>query len=227
MLKKEELLSTIWEDCYVEEATLTQHIYMLRKVLQENGKIYIETLPKYGYRFVANVEEISFNSKDLEKQDESEQNEFSSNLKAEDGSEKTEESGAIKTLQIKEKAYQKINPVYKRIAQISVSICILAILIGLYFYQRGNNSPPVTKPSQIRSVAVLPFKQIADEKDEKLGLGMADVLITKLGNVENLEVLPTSAIIRYAEDDSYNLREVGKNLGVDAFYRELFSATVM
>lgn len=213
MLKKEELLSTIWEDCYVEEATLTQHIYMLRKVLQENGKIYIETIPKNGYRFIANVEEINSNSEDLKKQDEPEQREFSSNLKAEDNLEKSEDS---KLPQIKEKANKKINPVYKLMAQISVSICILAILIGLYFYLRGNNSPPATKPSQIRSVAVLPFKQIADEKDEKLGLGMADVLITKLGNVENLEVLPTSAIIRYAEDDRYNLREVGKNLGVDA-----------
>src|SRR5688572_15892339 len=73
MLKKEELLSTIWEDCYVEEATLTQHIYMLRKVLQENGKIYIETIPKNGYRFIANVEEINSDSEDLKKQDEPEQ----------------------------------------------------------------------------------------------------------------------------------------------------------
>lgn len=216
MLKKEELLSTIWEDSYVEEATLTQHIYMLRKVLQENGKIYIETIPKSGYRFVANVEEINFNPEDLKKQDKPPQSELSANLKADDDSETTKESAAIETLQITEKANKKIKPIYKRIAQISVSIFVLAILIGIYFYQRGNNSPPVTKPPQIRSIAVLPFKQIADEKDEKLGLGMADVLITKLGNVENLEVLPTSAIIRYAENDSYNIREVGKNLGVDA-----------
>ena len=216
MLKKEELLSTIWEDCYVEEATLTQHIYMLRKVLQENGKVYIETIPKNGYRFIANVEEISLESEELKKPDETRQSEIYSDLKAEDNLEKATESSAVEPLQINKKSNKKINPFYKRIAQITASIFILAILIGLYFYLRGNNSPPVTKPLQIKSVAVLPFKQIADEKDEKLGLGMADVLITKLGNVENLEVLPTSAIIRYAENDNYNLREVGKNLDVDA-----------
>ncbi len=215
MLKKEELLRTIWDDCYVEEATLTQHIYMLRKALQQNGKIYIETFPKNGYRFVADVEEVSFNKNNgLNEQEKSDREEFShSNLKTEADSEKFEN---VKPQQISERIFKKNKPAIRRIAQISAGLCVLAILIGLYFYLRGNNSPPVTKSANVKSIAVLPFKQIAAEKDEKLGLGMADVLITKLGNAENLEVLPTSAIIRYEEQDSYNLTEIGKNLGVDA-----------
>lgn len=215
MLKKEELLRTIWDDCYVEEATLTQHIYMLRKALQQNGKIYIETFPKNGYRFVADVEEVSFNKNNgLNEPEKSDREEFSqSNLKTEVDAEKFEN---VKPPQINQRIFKKNKPAIRRIAQISAGFCVLAILIGLYFYLRGNNSPPVTKSANVKSIAVLPFKQITAEKDEKLGLGMADVLITKLGNAENLEVLPTSAIIRYAEQDSYNLTEIGKNLGVDA-----------
>ncbi len=61
ILRKEEFLETLWEGNYVEEANLTQHIYMLRKALNQNrdGEIYIETIPKNGYRFVADVEEFA------------------------------------------------------------------------------------------------------------------------------------------------------------------------
>ena len=60
VVKKEELLNLIWDDCYVEDATLTQHIYMLRKSLKENGNgsQLIETVPKFGYRFTADVREV-------------------------------------------------------------------------------------------------------------------------------------------------------------------------
>lgn len=217
MLKKEELLRTIWEESYVEEATLTQHIYMLRKVLQQNGKVYIETVPKYGYRFVADVREINFAAKDLNGAENfNPAAEVFSGSPAESISEPTGDFDETEPLPIKAKQDRTVGVIYKRIAQISTSLCVLAVLIGLYFYLRENSAQPAGEPSPIRSIAVLPFQQIAEQKDEKLGLGLADVLITKLGTIENLEVLPTSAIIRYAEKDNYNLLEAGKNLGVDA-----------
>ncbi len=62
IIKKEELLDSLWEGNYVEEANLTQHIYMLRKALkqQDRKKVFIETIPKNGYRFLADVREIYF-----------------------------------------------------------------------------------------------------------------------------------------------------------------------
>ena len=58
-LRKNEILNSIWDENFVEEANLAQHIYMIRKVLKDNGntETYIETIPKYGYRFVGNVVE--------------------------------------------------------------------------------------------------------------------------------------------------------------------------
>ncbi|MFP5265440.1 MAG: winged helix-turn-helix domain-containing protein [Blastocatellia bacterium] len=54
---KDDLMREVWPDTFVEESNLTQHIFMLRRTLRsgENGAHYIETLPKRGYRFSANV----------------------------------------------------------------------------------------------------------------------------------------------------------------------------
>ena len=59
LLTKEELLNLVWSGSYVEENNLPQYISMLRKVLGENGNgaKYIETVPRLGYRFVAEVQE--------------------------------------------------------------------------------------------------------------------------------------------------------------------------
>lgn len=51
----------------------------------------------------------------------------------------------------------------------------------------------------VGSIAVLPFKPLApDGSDEYLGLGMADALITKLSNIVDIIVRPTSAVRKYA-----------------------------
>jgi Tol biopolymer transport system component/DNA-binding winged helix-turn-helix (wHTH) protein len=55
VVSKDELIKAIWPDTFVEEGNLTQNISVLRKVLGENPgqHIYIETVPKQGYRFIA------------------------------------------------------------------------------------------------------------------------------------------------------------------------------
>jgi len=60
VLDKAELLRRVWPNTYVEEATLAQNIFTLRKTLREgtDGQEYIETVPKRGYRFVAPVRAV-------------------------------------------------------------------------------------------------------------------------------------------------------------------------
>ncbi|MBL8223130.1 MAG: transcriptional regulator, partial [Bryobacterales bacterium] len=52
VVRKEELMARVWPDACVEEGNLTQNISLLRKQLGEtaDGKAYIETVPKVGYR---------------------------------------------------------------------------------------------------------------------------------------------------------------------------------
>ena len=55
---KDELLSKVWPNQFVDEGNLTQNIYTLRKILgeTEGGRQYIETVPRRGYRFKPAVE---------------------------------------------------------------------------------------------------------------------------------------------------------------------------
>lgn len=55
------------------------------------------------------------------------------------------------------------------------------------------------RPKLLTSVAVLPFVFLSDVDDRRaLSLGFADALITIFGNLEDVAVAPTSAILNYA-----------------------------
>src|SRR5689334_14073733 len=56
LLSREELLSSVWADAFVEDANLTVAISMLRKALGSKAQDYIETVPRVGYRFLGEVE---------------------------------------------------------------------------------------------------------------------------------------------------------------------------
>lgn len=57
LVEKDELLARIWADTFVEEANLTQNIFVLRRALGDDrtGPKYIETVARRGYRFVGPV----------------------------------------------------------------------------------------------------------------------------------------------------------------------------
>lgn len=59
VLTKDELLSLIWPDQFVDLSNLSQNISVLRRRLREteSGKKYIATFPGRGYRFVGSVRE--------------------------------------------------------------------------------------------------------------------------------------------------------------------------
>jgi len=61
LLTKEELLLAVWPDTIVEENNLGKAIHAIRRCLGERigEQKYIETVPKYGYRFVAKVKRLS------------------------------------------------------------------------------------------------------------------------------------------------------------------------
>jgi DNA-binding winged helix-turn-helix (wHTH) protein len=57
-IAKEELMTAVWTQRFVDESNLTQNVAVLRKALGDNGKDrrFIVTVPSRGYRFVPNVE---------------------------------------------------------------------------------------------------------------------------------------------------------------------------
>jgi TolB-like protein/Flp pilus assembly protein TadD len=61
LLTKDDLLRQLWPGTIVEENNLNKNISMLRKALGDcpSGLSYIETVPRVGYRFAAEVEQVS------------------------------------------------------------------------------------------------------------------------------------------------------------------------
>ncbi len=61
LVTKEALLRQVWPDAMVEENNINANVSILRKALGEdaNGQSYIETVPRVGYRFVANVRQMA------------------------------------------------------------------------------------------------------------------------------------------------------------------------
>jgi DNA-binding winged helix-turn-helix (wHTH) protein len=58
VLGKREMIERIWPETFVEEASLAQNIFTLRRALGEDATNiqYIETVPRIGYRFIGKVE---------------------------------------------------------------------------------------------------------------------------------------------------------------------------
>src|SRR5215510_12760803 len=61
LLEKDELMDRLWQDRFVEESNLTFNIKMLRRALNDDAyqPRFIETVPRRGYRFIAEVREGS------------------------------------------------------------------------------------------------------------------------------------------------------------------------
>ena len=58
-ISKQELMASLWPGTFVEEANLSFQVSMLRKALGNGALQWIETVPKHGYRFTADVVRVS------------------------------------------------------------------------------------------------------------------------------------------------------------------------
>ena len=67
VVTKDELLKAVWPDAFVEEANLSQNIFVLRKALGDTAedRRYIVTLPGRGYRFAAQVRTVTEEGEDV------------------------------------------------------------------------------------------------------------------------------------------------------------------
>ncbi len=58
LLTKDEMMASIWEESFVEERNLVKNVSRLRKILNTDSVQLIETLPRHGYRFRADVKQL-------------------------------------------------------------------------------------------------------------------------------------------------------------------------
>jgi DNA-binding winged helix-turn-helix (wHTH) protein/TolB-like protein/Tfp pilus assembly protein PilF len=215
VLTKNVLMEALWPDCFVEESSLTQNVSLLRKALG-NGQadqVYIETIPKRGYRFVAPVIEVSEVFKAIEMNADTPREQLAGRAPAEAASVKRESTSGAGTLStLLGLRIVRHSSRWRTLVAVS---CLLAVSAGMFYWwrvQTGNRKLAVAP----KSVAVLPFKTVgANGETELLALGMADSVILKLSKVQQLTVLPTSAVFKYIGGERDAL-SIGHELGVDA-----------
>jgi TolB-like protein len=87
----------------------------------------------------------------------------------------------------------------------------MLIIVGLVYAIFFRQSSTTALPSEIKSLAVLPLKSLNREAgDDYLGLGIADTIITKVSQVGELTVRPTSAVRKYADQEIDSLEAAGQ-----------------
>lgn len=174
LLGKDELLERLWPGQFVEEVNLSYNISSLRKALGEGqeGRHFIETVPKKGFRFVAQVKERL--------------------------DEPTESPTQLveKTIEPDKLLIPSRFPLSLKIAAGFITASVI-VYFGYGFWAR-RVAAPVHKSA--RTIAVLPFKPLNSEsRDESLEMGMTNQLITKLSNLKELVVRPMSSVRKYTD----------------------------
>src|SRR5262249_12562622 len=104
----------------------------------------------------------------------------------------------------------------RRALAIGAGALAIALVAGILWKFPRKNEPVVLARPQIKTIAVLPFKPLSNEgREEYLELGIADALITRLSQIRQLLVRPTSSVRKFA-GTSYDPIVAGRELRVDA-----------
>jgi DNA-binding winged helix-turn-helix (wHTH) protein/Flp pilus assembly protein TadD/TolB-like protein len=199
LLRRDDLIERVWKDTFVEEANLTFTISNLRKVLGENGRRFIETVPRRGYRFSPPVTET------FETEPPAETSGDLPGSKISDAAEATPYPPVLSPA----RRYQWMYP--------AAAVAIIVALVGLYFYaKRVPDAGFATSSAAPKTIVVLPLKILSTENDESaFGLGITDSLVSRLGSLPFLIVRPVGSVKKLADLQSDPL-EVGRIMKADA-----------
>ena len=227
LLEKDVLMRTVWQETVVEENNLSQVVYLLRKALRdgEDGARYIETVPKRGYRFVAEVRQFETangngrggNGFGSLAADSSSGNPDSQAVEGAAGSKSDGDSRPAAEAGANGFEGPSQNPAMRGwmlglMGGLAI-ITVAALLQWAGWRQRlfgGTDSGP------IRSVAVLPMQNLSNDPNQEYFVdGMTDELITDLAQIRELKVVSKTSIMQY-KGTRTPLPEIGRELGVDA-----------
>jgi TolB-like protein/DNA-binding winged helix-turn-helix (wHTH) protein/Flp pilus assembly protein TadD len=223
LVEKDELMMVVWSDTFVEESNLTNNIYALRKLLGqgENGRSYIETVPKRGYRFTAPVKELQSETLVVEKRI------LTRVVTEEQETPVAADSAAVpimgtgEALTIKPPYASELLTKTRKLAPTEraswpwLQIALLSVSLGIagFFIYRSLTAAP---RGQIESIAVLPFKNESGNPDiEYLSDGVAESLINRLSQLPSVKVISRSSSFQYKGKET-NPAAVATALGVEA-----------
>lgn len=163
---------------------------------------YIETLPKLGYRFIAEVSVIDIGADELESAPVS-------------GAQKSQFNGVSPIEGNREAA--TVSGLPKRgfwtpgRASVAVALVLSLLAPVIYLVHSG-----IHRPTPIRSLAVLPLENFSgDITQDYFADGMTDELITDLAQIRALRVVSRTSVMMY-KGTRKPLPEIARELNVDA-----------
>ena len=224
LVGKDELMSRLWPDSFVEEVSLNRSISTLRRALGETttAPLYVETVPKRGYRFIAAVVEVR-GGDDLfverRRSVEIVTEEVEEIVSADSSVDVSSTTEGVQKIVRAPRIFPAPKADTKTPRRVLIAAVVLAAIavVASFYYLRSNRGERVPANARIKSIAVLPFKPLSgNELDGNyLGNGIADALITRLGTIEQINVRPTSAILRFDNPRQDSLL-AARALSVDA-----------
>src|SRR5438034_1387647 len=109
-------------------------------------------------------------------------------------------------------------PRWALVAALLLSGCALAISFTIFLRHRAIRSETFdnfTGAIPDKSIAVLPFENLSDDKQNAyFADGVQDEILTNLAKVADLKVISRTSVMQYKNSAERNLRAVGKALGV-------------
>ena len=203
IVERNELIDSVWSDVAVEDGNLSVTVSLLRKVLSEHSdERFIETFPKRGYKFVGDVREVGHEAAAIVVETQ------------------TVGKVVVEEVEIREPLFTAIAARFNKILRpatvtLAALLAVCALGVGVWIYSSRTDPASAATP-RVQSVAVLPFRQIGDSDEKNYqGLGLADVLITRLSNIREIKVRPTSAVMPFVGTDQSTVA-IGQKLMVDA-----------
>jgi TolB-like protein/DNA-binding winged helix-turn-helix (wHTH) protein/Flp pilus assembly protein TadD len=223
VMDKERIMEAVWSDSIVEENNLAQAIWKLRQVFGETpgSHSYIVTVPGRGYRFVA---EVNKRNGDMVSRVPLDSTTTPTSVQG-----LTESDPTTDRDQLFPKARHGTSRSDWRIFGAAIAAIIVLGLAVLFFARyrslpasaRAPSSPApggavLSAPPRTaeKSIAVLPFENRSDEKENAyFADGIEDEILTRLSNISDLKVISRTSTRQYQSKPA-NLREIAKQLGV-------------
>jgi DNA-binding winged helix-turn-helix (wHTH) protein/TolB-like protein len=199
LFRKEELMDALWPGVAVEENNLDKTVSTLRQALGQsgNGVVYIQTVPKHGYRFVPDGKVTSGNGTEPERVFEIE----------------NRESPVVEEVLEHERPARDATRLLSR-RNVIIAAVVLVLALGSLVYLWRSRQKSIAPQGEIKSLAVLPIKSL-DAGEDYLGLGITDAVIRRISQTGQLIVRPTSAVRRYL-DGNTDAITAARELNADA-----------
>ena len=213
VVSREELRGRVWtnESFGDFDQALNIAIAKLRTALEDSAENprFIETLPKRGYRFIADVSVVDIDTSPKKPKS------SAGNLPESQEREEEQEKGAGREIQsggltIEPAALKRrLWPTRRVIFALALVLSLLILAVWIFRSRRH-------APTGIRSLAVLPLENLSgDASQGYFADGMTDELITDLSQISALRVISRTSVMAY-KGARKPLPQIARELNVDA-----------